>query len=115
MVVAGRGRVGGSAGIQVGGPGEARTRRWTFRMSSLPLMMGIHMVTSNPINGARCSWTTHRLQSHRAPLIGLDVTMWMVRWWRMKADEAVQASGPRGASGVGTEEGKPAKCGPGRK
>ena len=44
MVVAGRGRVGGSAGIQVGGPGEARTRRWTFRMSSLPLMMGIRSV-----------------------------------------------------------------------
>lgn len=63
---------------------------------------------------ARRSWATHRLRSHRAPLVGLDVTMWMVRWWQIKADEAVQASGPRGASGVGTEEGKPAKCGPGR-
>lgn len=62
---------------------------------------------------ARRSWATHRLQSHRAPLIGLNITTWMVRWWQIEADEAIQAAGPRGASGVGTEEGKPAKCGPG--
>lgn len=43
-VVGGSGRVGGSGCVRVGGPGEARTRGWTFKTSSLPLMTGIRSV-----------------------------------------------------------------------
>lgn len=63
-----------------------------FKTPSLPLM-GICSVWE-----AECQapWELpYRLQSHRAPLIGLNITTWMVRWWQIEQMKPFRPLTPR--------------------